>query len=209
MSPDEMIGQTFGMLTVLGRGEMVKFGRGRALYMRCRCMCGEIVSRQKSNLLSTAFSSCGCHRRSRIGAGAEARDPLYSIWSAMIERCYSVNNKSFADYGARGIRVCDRWLKGIGSRGGLECFIADMGERPHGLTLERKDNEKSYEPDNCEWASRKRQGRNKRNNRIVSYNGRSQSVSAWAEECGVPYFTLIQRLNRGWTLARAIATAVR
>ena len=82
--------------------------------------------------------------------------PLYGIWQAMKSRCYSKTHKRYSDWGGRGIKVCDRWLKSY------DAFAEDMGERPKGYTLDRIDNNKGYSPDNCKWSSPKEQSNNKR-----------------------------------------------
>lgn len=123
----------------------------------------------------------------------------------MIDRCTNPNNKSYRDYGGRGISVCQRWIDGADGLTGYECFVADLGRRPApGLTIERSNGDGAYSPGNCSWANRTIQSRNRRGLRMVTINGRTQPASVWAEESGVPYFTLIQRLNRGMAPERAI-----
>lgn len=88
-----------------------------------------------------------------------SRSPTYNSWRAMIQRCRDPNNWQYPDYGGRGIRVCDEWLR-------FEGFLADMGERPAARFIERIDNERGYEPGNCRWASRTDQNRNRRNTKL-------------------------------------------
>lgn len=185
------------------------FLRGVNVIYECLCDCGAVVRRGKNSLLSSREASCGCIRRSQCTSPVgSTKNPLYKIWLGMHERCTSQKHKSFRDYGARGINVCARWTAGDGDLTGFECFLADMGERPAGLTIERSNNDGPYSPSNCSWASRTIQSRNRRSVRIVEVLGRRQPVSAWAEEVGLPYFTLVQRLNRGWPPARAVMTPV-
>jgi hypothetical protein len=89
------------------------------------------------------------------------RHPLYSTWSGMVVRCHHPQNEAFHDYGARGIQVCARWRHGDGELHGFECFVADMGPRPDGYTLERINNAEGYEPSNCKWATWDEQNRNR------------------------------------------------
>lgn len=117
----------------------------------------------------------------------------------MHDRCYNPNTRTYATHGARGIKVCKRWFK-------FEHFYADMGPRPDGMTLERKNNDGNYTPSNCCWATPKQQGRNRRSNRILEYNGRKQIVADWAREYGMPPLRLWQRLNRGWSVEKALTT---
>jgi len=101
--------------------------------------------------------------------------------------------------------VCDRWRFGEGGRGAFECFYADMGPRPSSKhTIERRDNDGPYSPENCCWALQKTQERNKRSNRMVEINGESLSVAAAAEKFGIGAGALYQRLNRGWDAQRAV-----
>lgn len=116
----------------------------------------------------------------------------------MKERCGNPNSKNFKNYGAIGRTVCDRWQD-------YANFIADMGPRPTAKhTLERVDNNRGYSPDNCEWATRKQQMRNVSYNRNITFNGRTQCLSAWAEDTGLNVVLLWKRLNRGWSIERTL-----
>jgi hypothetical protein len=120
----------------------------------------------------------------------------------MLDRCRNPRNKKYACYGGRGITVCDRWLV-------FDDFYEDMGDRPAGQTLNRVDNDGPYAPWNCEWSSAKEQGRNKGNNSLLTCNGKTQPLSAWAEELGINYNTLNTRVQRGWSDERVLTTPVR
>lgn len=136
--------------------------------------------------------SCATYATSGMrkhGHNGLKRSPTYNVWAGIIQRCHNPKNKAYAYYGGRGITVCDRWRQ-------YENFLADMGERPGELTLERRDNAKGYEPGNCYWATRKEQMRNTRWNKLVMYNGRTQCVSAWIEETGIPRGTMAYRLSQ-------------
>ena len=128
-------------------------------------------------------------------------NPVHGIWRGMKNRCYSLVNNHYKRYGGRGITVCDRWL----ADDGYEKFEADMGPRPTSLhTLDRIDNNGNYEPGNCRWATKKEQQRNTRWNDVVTINGRSQCLSAWAEESGVPRNTIAKRRKMGWPEGRLL-----
>ncbi len=123
--------------------------------------------------------------------------PTYKSWLGMWERCENPNSPRFKDYGGRGITVCDRWEDFI-------CFLEDMGERPRGMTIDRKDNNDGYMPDNCRWATPKEQCRNRKNNRILEHDGQQHCLSRWAEIVGIEKHTIRERLKRGWSVARAL-----
>ena len=135
--------------------------------------------------------------------------PEYSIWAAMVQRCLNPNCKEYALYGGRGIRVCPRWLEA----NGFANFMADVGPRPpcprkRGVSLHRLDNDGGYEPGNVVWADYKTQMRNTRSNHVLTHEGCSLPLVAWAEKLGIKEVTLSQRLFKGWTVQRALTTAV-
>lgn len=117
--------------------------------------------------------------------------PAYGVWCSMRSRCNNPNTRAYADYGARGITVDPSWSR-------FSNFIADMGHPPSGMTLERKDNSKGYSKENCIWATRTTQGRNKRNNVLLTVDGETHPLSVWAERSGIPYKTLHMRIRKGW-----------
>lgn len=122
---------------------------------------------------------------------------IYGIWCAMITRCRNPNCKAYPNYGGRGITVCKRWQR-------FENFYADMGDRPEGMCLERRDNDKGYSPANCVWASRVTQGRNRRGRHRLKVDGVEKTMSEWAEETGISVGTIWQRINKGWTPREAV-----
>lgn len=112
----------------------------------------------------------------------------YGSWRAMLGRCLDPNNVAYRYYGARGITVCTEWVDNY------DQFYADMGERPTGLTLDRKDSNLGYSPANCRWATRKEQLNNQRRTIEITHEGTTLTLSQWAERLGVPYFTLWNRI---------------
>lgn len=117
------------------------------------------------------------------------------VWRAMLQRCRPGGHP---DYGGRGIRVCDHWKS-------YEAFLQDVGKRPSPEhSLDRIDNEGNYEPGNVRWATIKEQNRNTRSNRMLEYEGRTMPLAAWAEEVGLTYAQLRNRLKYGWTLGQAL-----
>jgi hypothetical protein len=207
----ELTGQRFGRLTVLARVANGKGGNARWL---CRCNCGNEREILAGHLKSGDSRSCGClqrelvslrlfrHGHRRIRKDGRGQSTTYLSWNAMRERCYNRNYHAYARYGGRGISVCDRWL------GSFEDFLADMGERPPGKTIDRRDNDGNYEPENCFWATKAEQARNKRSNRWITFQGEARCLAEWAELFNVRYNTLRMRLSRGWTLQCALTTPV-
>ena len=126
----------------------------------------------------------------------------YVIWRGMLARCYDEKANNFERYGARGVTVCDRWRKSFKN------FLADMGDRPSKLhSLERKENSGSYSPDNCKWATRQEQARNKRTNIRITFNGRTLTPPEWAEETGLDPKLIRLRTYRGWPTEQVLSPA--
>jgi hypothetical protein len=119
----------------------------------------------------------------------------------MVARCSNPRHQRYADYGARGIKVCRRWQK-------FENFYADMGDRPPLGTLDRKHNSQGYSKQNCRWASPLEQANNKRNNRLISFRGQIKTLAGWSRATGIPYDTLKGRLNRRWPVEQALTREV-
>lgn len=133
---------------------------------------------------------------------APARDvrytPEYRCWDRMLTRCSNKNDKSYKNYGARGISVCERWHK-------LANFIADMGPRPSRKhTIDRIDNDGNYEPGNCRWATRLEQGSNKRTNRFLNIGGLRMTLTEASRRFSISEATVRQRLKRGWSEDEAV-----
>lgn len=130
------------------------------------------------------------------------KSPTYRTWRSMKARCYNPQSLSFKYYGAKGIRICERWES-------FDAFLEDMGERPEGTSIDRLDSTKNYEPENCRWATTKQQNRNLSTNVILEYRGARRCVSEWAEIAGLSKETLGQRLRSGWCIEKALATPAR
>jgi hypothetical protein len=125
----------------------------------------------------------------------------------MIARCHKPTHKMFKYYGERDITVCNEWRFGNAILSGFQCFLRDMGERPaKGYTLDRKDNSLGYEPDNCIWVPMATQARNKRNNRWLTFNKKTQILEDWAKQYNLPRNTLNNRLKKGWDIEKALTT---
>lgn len=126
----------------------------------------------------------------------------YRIWCGVRSRCCNPCARDFAAYGARGILLCPRWHI-------FENFLSDMGVAPDGLSIDRIDGMRGYEPGNCRWATRVEQNRNQADLRFLEMDGRIQCLSAWAEEFRKPESSIRARLGRGWEIGRALRTPIR
>jgi len=185
-------------------GNVVAIGKAPGWQMLCMCDCGlQCLVQGQTFIRSMRESrglSCGCMKKRLISVGntvhGMTNSPTMRSWNSMIERCYSPDHKSFKDYGARGINVCDEW------RASFSQFFADMGSRPAGTTLGRIDNDSGYAPWNCEWQTHKCQSNNRRSNRKIEFNGECKNLGEWAEALAIPSDTLAFRL-RSWTISEA------
>jgi hypothetical protein len=127
------------------------------------------------------------------------RSPTWRSWSGMLDRCTNPKDPSYAQYGGRGIVVCNRWLK-------FENFLADMGTRPEGMTLERAKNDEYYGPLNCVWATKGEQARNRRSNHNIEINGVTKCLADWCQEYGLAHALVRWRLRHGWSIIEAVTT---
>ena len=158
-----------------------------------KCSCGNLLWVPASELLhgrTTRCQSCNRHRKGKTTKHGLTGSALYRIWTGMKTRCTNSNSPSFRYYGARGIQICARWSSFIN-------FKKDMGARPKGFTLERINNDKGYYPSNVKWASIAEQNRNKRNVKLIKYQGRTMCQSAWARELNTTPANLCYHLKRG------------
>ena len=199
----DLTDEQFGRLRVI---KVVARNKHNQLIWECECECGQMCLSLGFILRNGEKQSCGCLQRETIAAVNKshgmAATPIYGIYRSMMQRCYDNNSHAYDHYGARGINVCEKWHT-------FEGFYEDMGGKPAGMSLERKDNAGDYCPENVVWATAKQQANNRRSNRILEHRGKSQTLTQWADEIGMKSQTLHARIFRyGWPVEKALETAV-
>jgi len=193
-----MRGRRFGSLVVISEVRR-RTGRGNVVW-RCQCDCGLETEVRGYHLRGGQVETCGAIvHRSQIGISKSAE---YRSWQAMKTRCLNRNATKFASYGGRGILIWAPWDD-------FMVFLADMGPRPDGTTLERIDNDGHYEPGNCRWATRGEQARNTRRSLYVEHEGRAVLLCDLCSDLGLPYAVIHGRIRIGWTLDRALTVPVK
>ena len=196
---NDLTGFAFGSLTVLRLGEKERKTTGA--WWLCQCACGKQKNIPASDLVSGGTNSCGCEHKARI-AKAFTRHGMtgsrtYRIWQNMKTRC-----KKHMDYAGRGITYDKLWDK-------FDNFLADMGVAPDDMSLDRIDCNGNYEKSNCRWATQKQQMNNRRTNTFIEWDGKTQTISEWADELGISPTTLRCRIYEyGWSLERAMTEKV-
>jgi hypothetical protein len=209
----DLTGQRFGRVVALkpaGRNKQ------QNVIWSCICDCGKTAIVSQSNLvraLKGVNVSCGCfkkenarkllttHGLSKDELGKQSR--LYGIWADMKRRCLNPDREEFQNYGGRGIGFCEGWSE---YKPFYEWAMAN-GYRDD-LTLERRDNNKGYSPDNCKWATMKEQKNNTRRNHLITYDGRTMTLTAWAGSLGMKVNTLWLRIKKGWPIEKVLTRRV-
>ena len=192
----DLTGQRFGKLVVLSRLQ----NKGKNVIWECLCDCGGKIETITHRLKSGKIKSCGCLRREvlikRNTKHGLCHSHIWYVHQALNERCLKNNNIGYSRYGGRGITVCEQW---IGPEGFIT-FVGDMGMPPSDKhQIDRIDNSKGYYPENCRWATPTENGRNKRNNVLLTLGDKTQCTSAWGEELGIKAATLRARVRHGWS----------
>lgn len=217
--------QTFGRLTALGLIDITP--TGRTIWF-CQCACGGTVSARSDHLRGGVTKSCGCleqerrerkftpkpkkRRESRATGGTTkirhgmSYSSLYRVWQHMTKRCRNPKDDHYPSYGGRGIIVCDEWRHSFQTYHDYVTRLPDYGKESY--TLDRIDNNGDYEPGNVRWATKTEQARNTRQNQMITFDGKTQCISAWAVEIGMNRKTLDKRLKSGWSVEMTLTTPV-
>jgi hypothetical protein len=204
------IGARYGKLTVIG--QIFDKRRTRSV---CKCDCGRQVNVVNHSLRSGNTKSCGCSwaearflngkKRTTHGESRDSRiSTEYRIYAGIKTRCFNKKDAAYVHYGGRGITMCGRWLGPLG----FQNFLEDVGRRPSPkYSLDRyPDMNGNYEPSNVRWATDFQQARNKRNNLLLTFENRTQCLSAWAEELKMSRVTIGHRLMKGMSVEDALTT---
>ena len=210
MQAVDLTNQRFGRLSVLHR-DIVPTSKTR---WWCQCDCGSPpVSVATNKLRSGKTSSCGCYHRERSAENIRSlslthgmtHTRVYRAWILMKERCCTTKDpEKQANYADRGIEVCERWLESF------ENFYADMGDPPsEDHSLDRRDNNSGYSPENCRWATRIEQMNNRRVNHVLTFNGQTRTATEWGRSLGILPATILSRIRAGWSIERALTTKAR
>lgn len=192
-------GLKFNRLTALRFTGFRTLGNTRLSTWIFSCECGSTIETVGNYVTKGATRSCGCLllddykiRKGRCLKHGKSGTKIYDIWYSMISRCENRNSRAYKNYGARGIKVCDRW------RVSFTNFYQDMGDPPENGTIERLNNDGDYSPGNCVWASRKAQTRNRRITLKVFFDGEVMTLSRFRELTGVSYWVAREYSLKGW-----------
>lgn len=190
----DLTGQRFGRLVAIKRATNIK----KRTMWECKCDCGRTKVVDAHSLRLGHTKSCGCLGLEMLEKGRTKhglyKTKLYGHFEKMIDRCENKNHNNYKNYGGRGIAICDEW------RHNFKAFYdwsMTNGFR-EGLSIDRIDNDKGYSPDNCRWATQKEQMNNIRNNRRITYSGKTHTLSEWSEITGIGKSCLNSRIQDGW-----------
>lgn len=206
----ELIYKRFGKLIVAD----VLYYEKKRWFMHCICDCGRNTKVERCSLISGNTRSCGClniKQVTQLGKQNKTHGmihtPEYRSWSLAKSRCLNPKCKDYPNYGGRGVKMCRRW------KNSFEAFYEDMRSKPkpkRDYSLDRINNDGNYEPENCRWVKRKEQNNNKRNVKEITFRGKTQTISQWAEELNIKKDTLYARLiTYKWSMEKAFIQPVR
>lgn len=171
----------------------------------CICDCGNVKTTQGRYLIKGETKSCGCYNLECISARnkthGDSHSKEHNAWTGIKQRCYDRNDKSYKNYGGRGITMCERWINSY------ENFLLDIGRAPTKKhSIERKKVNEGYSPDNCVWATSIEQANNTRKNHLITYRGETKTRAQWCRIFNIDYFKVRYRIQKGWNLDKAFLT---
>lgn len=200
----DISGKRFGKLTAI---KPIGQDKSRSMIWECICDCGGIKHTTYTRLRRGECLSCGCLQRESTGNACRKHGgyntKLYKVWSSMKQRCMNSNNNRYSDYGGRGITVCKEWMDFTP----FKTWAFENGYNSS-LTLDRIDNNKGYSPQNCRFVTQAIQAKNKRSNHLITFDGETKTVTEWSKYVGMNESALFTRLQRGWSIERALTQPV-
>lgn len=206
MKKIDLTGKKYGRLVVLYESEK----KGKNTIWHCKCDCGKELDIIAYNLKDGHSKSCGClaaeEKSKRHTKHGDTKTRLFRTWQHMLNRCYNTNVRGYKNYGGRGISVCEEWRNS---------FIpfrdwAHQNGYNEDLSIDRIDVNGNYEPNNCRWTTAKVQANNKRNNRLLTYKGQTETLSEWADIVKISAVAIKARIDKyHWSVDKALTTPLR
>lgn len=188
-------GDRIGMLVGIRKIRVDKFDGS---VWEFKCDCGNLLIRSVQVVKKKKHQSCGCNIKYMATTHGMSYTRIFKIWDGILSRCLNENNVNYFRYGAKGIKVCKRWLK-------FKNFYEDMKDGyADNLSIDRIKNNNGYYKNNCRWATKVQQDRNRGTNRFLTINGQTRCISEWSEVSGVNRSTLMIRIRMGWPLEKCI-----
>lgn len=201
----DLTGKKFGRLTVIKRAENGKNGH---TYWLCKCICGNKTTVRSDHLKNGLIRSCGCledeNRKTMGTTHGLTNTRLHNIWGHIIQRCTNPKCINYHRYGGRNITICDEWKNDFMT---FYKWAMDNGYQKI-LTIDRIDNNKGYFPENCRWTTYKTQANNRRNNHLITYNGKTQTIAQWSREFNISANRIADRLKHGWSIEKALTESL-
>ena len=190
----DITGKRYGRLTVIGRTTKI----GKDPTWNCICDCGNTCIVQGNNLKNGHTKSCGCYvkdiARKNFKVHGKTNTRIFNIWVKMKQRCTNKDDKAYAKYGGRGIKVCEEWINDF------QAFYDWSMSNGYAddLSIDRIDNDGNYEPSNCRWATDVQQSNNRRSNHYITCNGETHTIAEWSKITGINDSTIQNRAAKGW-----------
>lgn len=196
----DLTNKRFSNLVVIERAKDQNLSRNHT-YWLCKCGCGNTTVVASEHLRNGRIKSCGCWRKTKLVTHGKTKTKLYKVWRGIVDRTSLKSSRSYKNYGALGIKMCEDWRNNFES---FHSWAMASGYK-QGLSIDRIDPKGNYEPENCRWTDMKTQQNNRTNNHLITYKGETHTMKQWSEILGIKYSTLSMRLNNyGWPIERAL-----